>query len=298
MRREELSDLAVFLAVAEARSFTRAAAVLGTSQSAISQIVRRLEASLGLKLLSRTTRNVGVTEAGERLLETLSPALADIDARLAELSQLREQPSGTVRITCSQHAAETVLWPAVEAVMARYPDVHIELSIDSALTNIVSERFDGGVRLGEQVEKDMIAVRIGPDLQMLVVGAPAYFERHGRPLTPRDLTMHYCINLRMATRGDLYAWEFERDGHPLNVRVGGRLVVNHGEMAIRAALAGLGLAFVMTDRIAVELDSGALVPVLEEWSPPFSGYHLYYPDRRNLTLGFRALLDELRSRAS
>ena len=298
MVRHELGDLAAFAVVAQERSFTRAAARLGTSQSALSHVVRRLEASLGLKLLSRTTRNVGVTEAGERLLETLAPALADIDARLAELGQLREQPSGNVRITCSQHAAETVLWPAVETVMMRYPDVRIELSMDSALTNIVSEQFDGGVRLGEQVEKDMIAVRIGPDLRMLVVGAPAYFERHGHPLTPRDLTTHDCINLRRATRGDLYAWEFERDGHALNVRVGGRLVVNHGEMAIRAALAGLGLAFVMTDRIAEHLESGALVPVLEDWSPPFAGYHLYYPDRRNLTSGFRALLDELRSRAS
>lgn len=298
MARSDLADLSAFAVVAEERSFTRAAARLGTSQSALSHVVRRLESSLGLKLLSRTTRSVGLTEAGERLLETLGPALADIDARLAEIGQLRDRPSGTVRITCSRHAAETVLWPAVAAVMARHPDIRIELSIDAALTNIVAERFDAGVRLGEQVEKDMIAVRIGPDLRMLVVGSPAYFERHGRPVTPRDLTAHDCINLRMATRGDLYAWEFEKDGHALNVRVDGRLVVNDSDMAIRAALGGQGLAFAMADRIEGHLRAGALVPVLEDWSPPFAGHHLYYPDRRNLTTAFRVLLDELRRRVT
>lgn len=296
MPRTDLGDLAAFAAVAEERSFTRAAMRLGTSQSAISYTVRRLEEHLGHKLLSRTTRNVGLTDAGEQLLDTLAPALTDIHARLDALSMLRDKPSGSVRITCSRHAAETVLWPAIEAVMARYPDIRVELSIDGALTNIVADRFDAGVRLGEHVEKDMIAIPIGPELRMLAVGSPTYFARYKLPATPRDLTAHDCINLRMATRGDLYAWEFERDGHVLNVRVEGRLIVNDTDTAIRAALAGQGLAFVMADRIETELASGSLIPVLEDWSPPFAGHHLYYPDRRNMTPAFRVLLDELRVR--
>lgn len=293
MIRNELADLEAFAVVAEECSFTRAAVRMGTSQSSLSHTVRRLETSLGIKLLSRTTRNVGVTDAGQQLLEALRPALAEIRGRLETISRLRDQPAGTVRITCSRHAAETVLWPAVDRVMARYPDIRIELSIDNALTNIVTDRFDAGVRLGEQVEKDMIAVRIGPELRMLVVGSPEYFERHGKPLTPRELTVHDCINLRMATRGSLYAWEFEKDGHALNVRVDGRLVVNDADAAARAALAGHGLAYMMADRIADKLESGALVAALEDWSPPFAGYHLYYPDRHNLTPAFGVLVQEL-----
>jgi len=296
MAKNELGDLAAFAVVAEERSFTRAASRLGTSQSSLSHTVRRLEETLGLKLLSRTTRSVGLTEAGAHLLETLAPALGEIRARLADLSHLRERPSGTVRITCSDHAAQTVLWPAVDAVMARYPDIRVELSIDGALTNIVADRFDAGVRLGEQVERDMIAVRIGPDLRMLVVGSPEYFARAGTPFTPRDLTGHDCINMRMATKGDLYAWEFEKEGHALRVRVDGRLTVNNADMAVRAALAGRGLAYAMMNRITDELASGALVPVLEDWSPPFAGHHLYYPDRHNLSPAFRVLLDELKDR--
>lgn len=298
MAKSELGDLAAFAIVAEERSFTRAAARIGTSQSALSHTVRRLEESLGLKLLARTTRSVGLTEAGAQLLETLGPALGEIRARLDELGRLRERPAGTVRITCSQHAAQTVLWPAIDAVMARYPEIHVELSVDGSLTNIVTDRFDAGIRLGEQVERDMIAVRIGPDLRMLVVGSPAYLARHPAPSTPRDLTHHDCINMRMATKGDLYAWEFEKDGHALRVRVEGRLIVNETETAINAALAGHGLTYAMTDRIADLLASGALVPVLEDWSPPFAGHHLYYPDRRNPSPAFRAVLDELKTRAA
>jgi DNA-binding transcriptional LysR family regulator len=293
MARNELGDLNVFAVVAEECSFTRAAARLGTSQSALSHTVRRLESGLGIKLLSRTTRNVGVTEAGQQLLDALRPALGEIRARLDELSQYRDRPAGTVRITCSRHATETVLWPAVDGIMARYPDIHIELSIDGALTNIVADRFDAGVRLGESIEKDMIAVRIGPDLRMVVVGSPDYFSEHKPPVTPRDLTAHDCINLRMATRGDLYTWEFEKDGHALNVRVDGRLVVNDSDTAAQAAIAGHGLAYLMSDRISEALASGALLAVLEEWSPPFSGYHLYYPDRRNLSPAFTVLVQEL-----
>lgn len=298
MAKSELGDLAAFAIVAEERSFTRAAARIGTSQSALSHTVRRLEESLGLKLLARTTRSVGLTEAGAQLLETLSPALGEIRARLDELGRLRERPAGTVRITCSQHAAQTLLWPAIDAVMARYPEIHVELSVDGSLTNIVTDRFDAGIRLGEQVERDMIAVRIGPDLRMLVVGSPAYLARHPAPSTPRDLTNHDCINMRMATKGDLYAWEFEKDGHALRVRVDGRLIVNETETAINAALAGHGLTYAMTDRIAGPLATGALVPVLEDWSPPFAGHHLYYPDRRNPSPAFRAVLDELKTRAA
>lgn len=297
MARNELDDLAAFAAVAEERSFTRAAAKLGTSQSALSYILRRLEGRLGLKLLSRTTRSVGLTDAGEQLLDVLRPALDEIESGLASLNEFRDSPTGTVRITCSRHAAETVLWPAVDAVLARYPEIEIELSLDSSLTNIVAHRFDAGVRLGEQVEKDMIAVRIGPELRMLVVGSPGYFASHPRPESPRDLTAHECINVRMATKGDLYVWEFEKAGQALNVRVSGKFVVNDSAMAIRAAVAGHGLAYVMADSIKNLLERGELIAVLQDWSPPFAGHHLYYPDRRNHAPAFRVLLEELKRRA-
>ena len=294
MQRDELGDLAVFLAVAEERSFTRAAARLGTSQSSLSHTVRRLEARLGLKLLARTTRSVSPTEAGQQLLETLGPALGDISARLAALGRLRETPAGLVRITCSRHAAETVLWPAIDRVLTRYPDIQVELSIDGALTNIVTDRFDAGVRLGEQVEKDMIAVRIGPDLRMVVVGSPAYLARAGMPASPRDLPGHRCINLRMTTKGSLYVWEFERDDQVLNVRVDGALIVNDMATATRASDAGHGLAYVMEDQVQARLAEGRLVRVLEDWCPTFAGHHLYYPDRHDLSPAFAAVVRALR----
>ncbi|MCY1672416.1 LysR family transcriptional regulator [Novosphingobium sp. SL115] len=298
MLRDELGDLAILLAVAEEQSFTRAAARLGTSQSAVSQAVRRLEGNLGVKLLARTTRSVSPTEAGEQLLATLRPALGDIRAQLSQLTQFRDRPAGLVRITTSSHAAETVLWPAVDAVMARYPEIEIELSIDGALTNIVEDRFDAGVRLGESLEKDMIAVRIGPDLRLAIVGAPAYVRHRPAPLTPRDLMQHRCINIRMATRGNLYAWEFEKDGQVINVRVEGPMIVNDSQLALRAALAGHGLACTIEDDVLLaHIAQGRLVRVLEDWCPPFSGHHLYYPDRRNLSPAFKVLLDELRDRA-
>ncbi|MFM2370876.1 MAG: hypothetical protein RIS85_598 [Pseudomonadota bacterium] len=298
MLRDELGDLAILLAVAEEHSFTRAAARLGTSQSAVSQAVRRLEGNLGVKLLARTTRSVNPTEAGEQLLATLRPALGDIRAQLSQLTQFRDRPAGTVRITTSRHAAETLLWPAVDAILPRYPEIEVELSVDGALTNIVADRFDAGVRLGESLEKDMIAVRIGPDLRMAVVAAPDYLEQHPAPLTPRDLMDHRCINLRMATRGNLYAWEFEKDGQAVNVRVEGPMIVNDATLAIRAALAGHGLACVIEDTALTDhIAAGRFVRVLEDWCPPFAGHHLYYPDRRNLSPAFRVLLDELRRRA-
>ncbi|GBQ92256.1 LysR family transcriptional regulator [Asaia krungthepensis] len=296
MRREELSDLVVFLAVAEARSFTRAAALLGASQSAISQIVRRLEAGMGVKLLTRNTRNVAPTEAGEQLLATLRPALSDIDAQLSRLSALREKPSGTVRVTSSRHAAETILWPTVGRLLEAYPELVIEISIDSQLTDIITDRFDAGIRLGEQVAKDMIAVPISPELRMAVVGSPDYLASRGVPATPHDLTGHACINIRMQTRGGLYAWEFGRDGRDLKVRVEGPLILNDVPMILHAAAQGVGLACVLEDQALTLLASGRLVRVLQDWCPPFSGYHLYYPDRRELPPAFRILVDALRYR--
>ncbi|MFM5923217.1 MAG: LysR family transcriptional regulator [Novosphingobium sp.] len=298
MKRDELGELAAFLAVGDERSFTRAAARVGTSQSSLSQSVRRLEARLGVRLLSRTTRSVAPTDAGEQLLATLGQAFGAIQERLALLQHYRDRPAGLVRITTSRLAAETVLWPAIDRVLARFPDIEVELSIDGALTNIVTDRFDAGVRLGESVERDMIALRIGPDLRMAVVGSPGYLAAHPAPRNPRELTRHRCINLRMATRGNLYAWEFEKGGRALSVRVEGPMIANDTDIAIRAAVAGHGLAcMIETDQIRAEIAAGRLVKVLEDWCPPFAGLHIYYPERRNHSPAFRAVLDELRSSA-
>lgn len=296
MQREELVDLNAFAVVAEEKSFTRAAAKLGTSQSSLSHTVRRLEARLGVRLLTRTTRNVAPTEAGERLLATLRPALESIGAELASLSELREKPAGTIRITTSEHAAATILWPALERLLPQYPDINIELSIDSSLRDIVADRFDAGVRLGEALAKDMIAVKISPDLRMVIVGSPAYFARHPEPKTPNDLADHNCINLRLLTAGGLYAWELEKDGREVRVRVDGQLVFNEVGMILRAVKAGLGLGFVMEDHIAEDVADGRLVRVLEDWCTPFSGYHLYYPSRRQPSAAFSLLVDALRYR--
>lgn len=296
MRRDELSDLMAFLAVAEERSFTRAAAKLGTSQSALSHTIRRLETRLGLRLLTRTTRSVAATEAGERLIATLRPAFDEIDGQLAALSALREKPAGTIRITTSKRAVETVLWPVLSRVLRDYPDIKVELAIDQSFTDIVAERFDAGVRLGEAVAKDMIAVRIGPDLRMAVVGAPAYFAAHPAPKTPHDLTRHTCINLRLPTLGGLYAWEFEKNGRELRVRVDGQMVFNDPEMVLQAARDGFGLACLLEDYLEADLAAGRLVRVLEDWCEPFSGYHLYYPSRRQPSPAFALLVDALRYR--
>lgn len=296
MRREDLVDLNAFLVVAEESSFTRAAARLGTSQSSLSHTVRRLESQLGVRLLTRTTRSVAPTEAGERLLRALKPALESIGAEIASLSELREKPAGTIRITTSQHAADTVLWPALERLLPDYPDIHVELSLDSSLTDIVTARFDAGVRLGEALAKDMVAVRIGPDLRMIVVGSPGYFERHPVPRTPHDLAEHPCINLRMLTSGGLYAWEMEKDGREIRVRVEGQLTFNTVPMIVRAAAAGFGLGFVMEDQAAAHLADGRLVRVLEDWCPAFPGYHLYYPSRRQPSAAFAMLVEALRYR--
>ncbi|KQN90099.1 LysR family transcriptional regulator [Sphingomonas sp. Leaf231] len=296
MQREDLGNLAMFLAVAEERSFTKAAAKLGISQSALSHTMRRLEAKLGLRLLTRTTRSVAPTEAGERLIETLRPALNDIDDRLASLTELRERPAGTVRITSSAHAARAVLWPVIDRLTAGNPDINVEVSIESGLVDIVSGRFDAGVRLGERLEQDMIAVPIGPRLRMAAFAAPSYLERHGTPQTPYDLAKHNCISLRMATSGGLYAWEFERDAKELKVKTEGQLVFNDADMIVAAALAGRGIAFTVEGHVARHFASGALVRVLEDWCEPFDGYYLYYPSRRQPSPAFSLMLEALRYR--
>src|SRR5713101_611303 len=280
MPRENLNDLLAFLAVAKARSFTRAAAKLGVSQSALSHTIRGLEERLGLRLLTRTTRSVAPTEAGERLLHNVGPRFEEIDTELAALSELRDKPAGTIRITTGEHAAEAILWPALAKLLPRYPDIKVELNVDYGLTDIVAERYDAGVRLGEQVAKDMIAVRIGPDFRMAVVGAPSYFARRSRPKKPQDLTAHDCINIRLPTYGGLYAWEFEIRGRELKVRVEGQFVFNNLALRLDAALAGIGLAYLPEDQVQTHLVDGRLIRVLDDWCPPFSGYHLYYPSRR------------------
>jgi DNA-binding transcriptional LysR family regulator len=296
MRREELGSLAMFLAVADERSFTRAAAKLGISQSALSHSMRRLEARLGLRLLTRTTRSVAPTEAGERLIETLRPALDEIDLKLASLTELRERPAGTVRVTASRHAVRTVLWPVVDRLLAEHPDINIEVNVENGLTDIVTERFDAGIRLGERLEKDMIAVRVGPMLHLAAIGAPSYFARHGIPVTPDDLARHRCINMRWVSSGGLYAWEFDKDGRALNVKVDGQLVFNDSDFIIDAAVAGHGIGFVMADHVPQQLADGTLVRVLEDWCEPFDGYYLYYPSRRQPSPAFSLLLDALRYR--
>ena len=296
MRREELVDLNAFLVVAEEHSFTRAAAKLGTSQSALSHTIRRLEERLGVRLLVRTTRRVAPTEAGERLLKTLGPALDQISVQLASISELREKPAGTIRITASEHAARAILWPALKRLLPDYPDIHVELTIELALSDIVAERFDAGVRLGELIAGDMVAVRIGPDLRMAVVGSPAYFASRAAPLTPHDLGEHRCINLRLATAGGLYAWEFGRDGRELKVRVDGQLVLNNVPMVVQACLDGFGLASLPDDIVAERLADGGLVRVLQDWCPPFAGFHLYYPSRRQPSAAFALLVEALRYR--
>ncbi|MFL6636536.1 MAG: LysR substrate-binding domain-containing protein [Massilia sp.] len=294
MRREEMADLTAFLVVAEERSFTKAAAKLGMTQSALSQLMRRLEKRLGLRLLARTTRSVAPTEAGERLLQTLAPALANLDASLAALSELRDKPAGTIRITSVEHAARTIIWPALKTLLPRYPDINVELSLDYGLVDIVAQRYDAGVRLGEQVEQDMIAVRIAPDMPMAIVGAPAYLARHAPPTVPQDLVQHRCINLRLPTSGGLTTWAFEKDGRKLKVRTGGPLIFNTIDLILDAAVDGFGLAYLPMDQVRTHLDSGRLVRVLADWNTILSGYHLYYPSRRQPTAAFAVLVDALR----
>jgi DNA-binding transcriptional LysR family regulator len=296
MPRENINDLIAFLAVAKERSFTRAAAKLGVSQSALSHTIRGLEERLGLRLLTRTTRSVAPTDAGERLVRTIGPRFEEIDAELSALTELRDKPAGTIRITTGEHAAEAVLWPVLAGLLPRYPDIKVELIVDHGLTDIVAQRYDAGVRLGEQVAKDMIAVRIGPDFRMAVVGAPSYFERKPKPKKPQDLTAHDCINIRLPTYGGIYPWEFEKRGRELKVRVDGQLVFNNIALRLNAVLAGLGLAYLPEDRVQSQVAEGRLIRVLDDWCAPFPGYHLYYPSRRHSSPAFALLVDSLRYR--
>ena len=297
MKRGTFGDLRAFQTVARERSFTRAAALLGVSPSALSHTIRALEDQVGVRLLARTTRNVAPTEAGERLLATVGPRMAEIDGAVASLRDLRGTPSGTVRITSSDYAADRILLPRLAPLLPLYPDLRVEISIDYGLTDIVAERFDAGVRLGEQIERDMIAQRIGPDVRMAVIGSPAYFAGRGTPATPQDLTDHSCINLRLQTSGGLYAWEFTDGTRQMNVRVGGQLILNRSAQIIDAAVAGCGLACVPEDMAGPMLRDGRLIRVLERWCPLFSGLHLYYPSRRQTSAAFRVVLDALRYRA-
>jgi DNA-binding transcriptional LysR family regulator len=295
MPRVNLSDLLAFLTVARERSFTKAASKLGVSQSALSHTIRQLEERLGLRLLTRTTRSVSPTEVGQRLVENVGPRLEEVEAELAAIQELREKPAGTIRITATEYASDTILLPKLAKLLPRYPDIKVEIIIDYGLIDIVAERYDAGVRSGEQVAKDMIAIRIGPDMRMAVVGAPPYFKTRPEPKKPQDLIDHNCISLRLP-RGGLYAWEFEKGGRELRVRVDGQLTCNTTAQMLNAALAGLGLAYVPEGLAQPHLTKGRLRRVLEDWCLPYSGYHLYYPSRRQSSPAFALLVDALRYR--
>lgn len=296
MPRETMADLVALLAVARERSFTRAAARLGVSPSALSHAIRGLEERVGVRLLERTTRSVAPTEAGERLLGTIGPRFDEIGAELERLKELRDRPAGTIRITTGDHAAETILWPALERLLPDYPDVQVEISVDAGFVDIVSKRFDAGVRMGETVAQDMVAVRIGPDMRMAAVASLAYFADRPVPWTPHDLAKHRCINLRFPTLGGLYAWEFEKDGRALNVRVEGQLVVNDIALARLGALGGAGIAYLPEDYVQPSVEAGRLRRVLADWCSPFPGYHLYYPSRRQQSPALAVIVDALRYR--
>lgn len=296
MERANLSDLVALLAVARDRSFTKAAAKLGVSQSALSQTIRDFETRLGVRLLNRTTRSVSPTAAGERLLQTVEPCFDEISAELAALSEYRDKPAGTFRISATDYVVDTILWPKLVTLLRQHPEIKIEIIIEYGMVDIVAQGFDAGVRPGEQVAQDMIAVRIGPDIRMAVVGAPSYFKTHDHPETPRDLLSHNCINLRLPTRGGIYAWEFEKDGQELNVRVEGQFVFNGTYQMLNAAVAGLGLAYIPEDLAAPYLAKRKLTRVLDDWCQPYSGFHLYYPSRRQHSAAFSMIVDALRYR--
>ena len=294
MMGDNLNELAAFMVVAKEQNFTRAAKRLGVSQSALSQTVRGLEAQLGIRLLNRTTRRVVPTEAGERLLNSVGPRIEEIRQQLMGLSELRDKPAGTIRLTATEYAAESILWPAVERLVSEYPDIKVEIITDYGLVDIVKDRFDAGVRPGETIAKDMIAIRVGPPMRMAVAGSPRYFAEHPLPTLPQQLTEHSCINLRLSGHGGLYAWEFEKEGRELSVRVDGQLIFNTGSMILTAALAGKGLAYLPEEQLKPYFASGQLVSVLGDWCELFSGYHLYYPSHRQPTPAFALLVDALR----
>lgn len=294
MAMQDFNGLAVFIAVARERSFTRAAAFFGVSQSAVSHSIRGLEEKLGVRLLTRTTRGASPTEAGEKLLRNLTPYYEGIEAEIAAIGALREKPAGTIRITSHDHAANTILWPKLSKLLPDYPDLTLEINVGYGLIDIVAERFDAGVRLGDQVAKDMIAVRISPDFRMAVVGSPTYFLHKNAPVIPQDLTSHNCANLRLPTHGGLYAWEFEQAGKALHVQVPGQMIFNTSTQMLNAALEGYGLAYAPEDVVQEYVESGRLIKVLEDWYPVVPGYHLYYPSRRQALPAFALIVDALR----
>lgn len=294
MPHENFNDLASFAVVAKERSFTKAAAKLGVSQSALSQSIRALEERLGLLLLTRTTRSVSPTDAGARLLDSIIPRFAEIESELAALSELRDKPAGNIRITAGEHAALSVLQPALARFLPEYADIRVEVTVDNGLTDISAQAFDAGVRLGEQVAKDMIAVRISPDIRMAVVGSPSYFASHPLPLTPTDLPAHNCIGMRLPTYGGVFPWEFSKEGHELNVRIEGQLIYNNISLRLSSVLAGLGLAYLPEDQVLPFMEAGQLIRVLEDWCPAYSGYHLYYPSRKHHSHAFSLFVEALR----
>jgi DNA-binding transcriptional LysR family regulator len=294
MARDNLNDMVAFLAVAREKNFTKAAAKLGVSQSALSHTIRALETRLGIRLLTRTTRSVSPTDAGDRLRSAVGPHFEEIQAAIDALGALSDKPSGSVRITAGLHVTETILWPRLQPMLRKYPDVHVEITVDYGLANIVADRYDAGVRLGEQVAKDMVAVRIGPDFRFVVVAAPSYFATRPEPRMPQDLTTHCCINLRLPTYGGTYAWEFERGGREINVRVDGQLTFNSSKQILDAALAGFGVAYLPEDTAAPHIERGRLKQVLDPWCAPFPGYHLYFPSRRQSSKALSLVTDALR----
>lgn len=294
MLKENFNELQIFLVVASERSFTKAAGKLGVSQSALSHAVKALEERLNVRLLTRTTRSVAPTEIGERLIASLEPRLADLESELESILQLNGGASGNIKLSAGEHSARKLLWPKLKPFLKQYPDINVELVVDNGFINIVEGRFDAGVRLGESVDKDMVAVRIGPDMRMLVIGSPEYLQSHGIPQTPHELQNHRCINMRLPTAGGLYHWEFEKDGKPLRVRVEGQLTFNLLSERIDAVMSGFGLACVPDDMVQDELKSGELVQVLADWSPTFPGYYLYYPSRKQHPPAFALLIDALR----
>jgi DNA-binding transcriptional LysR family regulator len=297
MARENINDILVFLAIARERSFTRAAAKLGMTQSALSHIIRGLEERLGVRLLTRTTRSVSPTEAGERLLQNVGPRLEEIEAEIAAVSDLGDKPAGTVRITSIDHTIDNVLWPRLAPLLPQYPDLHVEISSDYRMVDIAAERYDIGVRWGDQVEKDMIAVRLTPDVKMTIVGAPAYFAHRPVPTSAQDLMKHNCINLRLASSGGLYAWELRHDGQDLELRVRGQLVFNSAYQILNAALSGCGLAFLPEDLTGAHVRAGRLLSVMEDWCPSFPGLHAYYPGRRQNSRALALVIDAIRYKA-
>ncbi|QEI06174.1 LysR family transcriptional regulator [Pigmentiphaga aceris] len=294
MARERYSDLMAFLAVAREQSFTRAAAQLGVSQSALSHSVNALEAKMGVRLLTRTTRSVSPTEMGQRLLQNVAPRFQEIEAELAAVGELRNKPAGTIRITASENAAETVVWPKLVALLPDYPQIKVEVTVEPRMVDIVAERYDMGVRLGDDVAKDMVAVRISPDMRFAVVGSPGYLATHAAPIKPQDLLDHECVNLRLMSHGDLYAWEFAKDGQQIKARVEGQLVFNGTRPMLHAALAGFGLSYVPLELARPYISTGQLTQVLEDWCPTFPGYHLYYPSSKQLSRAMTVLIDALR----